>query len=144
MPVWRPLLRAIGLPLGLAAIAQGAPAPALAVFDAYLAQAARNDPTYRADLRLAGDPPGAGVGRFTAQSAFLGPFTYRPKLYAELTAAERVLLLRDPQFQAFLLRAAPPRQAPAPPAAASVAYHCSISPEDMLRAEPLRIVLSPP
>ncbi len=129
--------------LAAAAGAVAEPEPALAILDAFLRQTARIDPTYRADLRLPAEPGAGGDGRLAGQSAFLGPFTYRAKTYADLSPAERIRVLQDPQFHAFLLR----RTTALPPPAGigpAATYHCSITPEDMLRPGVLQIVLPSP
>ena len=121
------------------------PDRALTLFDAYLAQAARTAPAYRADIRKGDDPKGGGPERLVGESAYLGSFTYRPKTYAELSRPERALLVHDPQFHAFLLgRHPPPSSIAARPAALESAadFHCTISPEEMLRSQPLLIELS--
>jgi hypothetical protein len=143
MSTGTPFVCWVGLLLGIAVGAAAEPAPALDVLDAYLLQTARIDPSYRTDLRLPDDPKGRADGRLTAQSAFLGPFTYRAKTYAELTPDERVRVLQDPQWHAFLLKraATPP---PLPPAGPPVRYAGSIAPEDLLKPGLLRIALPVP
>jgi hypothetical protein len=83
--------------------AQDRPGNALGLFDAWLAQAAAETPAYRADLRAGGDPDAIPPGRGFGRSALLGPFTYRPKTYGELTRSERAAVLADPKFRAFLI-----------------------------------------
>lgn len=124
------------LPLGVAAVpgpAEGGTGNALALLNAYLAQEALTSPEYRADLQ-----PGKGsaeipAGRFPGCGPFLGPFTYRPKTYGELSPAARAVLLREPKLRAFLVRK---RGDPAPQG-----ERFSIEPEEMLSARPLAVAL---
>jgi hypothetical protein len=76
---------------------------ALAVFDAWLAQAAANNIIYRTDFQTGGDPAAIGPGRAFGRSALLGGFTYRPKTYRDLTRSERAAMLADPKFRTFLI-----------------------------------------
>ena len=76
---------------------------ALQIFDAFLAAAAPADPDYRTDIRRSGEPSHPSEGRLTGVSPLVGPFTYRPKTYAELTRSERIELLRDGRLHDFLL-----------------------------------------
>ena len=96
-------------------------ANALALLDAYVAQAARSLPADRANIVL-GECPHPPPGRFLANSAWLGPFTYRPKAYRELSGSDRAALLRDPAWPAFLAthRPAPVRPRVPPPDPSSV------------------------
>lgn len=84
--------------------AQDGAGNALNLLNAWLAEAAPAEPAYRADLKAGGDPSGKAPGRLSGVSELLGPFTYRPKIYGELTPSERLGLLRDPRFRAFLIR----------------------------------------
>jgi hypothetical protein len=135
------------LSLGLAArlAADDLPGRALPLFDAYLAQAARSVAAYRTEIRIGDDPKNAGAGRRAGQSAYLGPFTYRPITYAELSREDRALLVHDPQFHAFLVRrqrpAAPMRGEPRTAAPSGPDRRCAIPPEEMLRSRPFVIVL---
>jgi hypothetical protein len=127
--------------------AEEVPGRALPLFNAYLAQAALTVTADRTDLRIGDETKGPEPGRLTGESAYLGPFTYRPKTYAELSQAERALLVHDPQFHAFLV--ARGRHTPPPPdpkidrTAPKVDFHCEISPEEMLRSRLFVIVLPP-
>ena len=127
--------------------AQDLPGPALPLFNAYLAQAARTVTAYRTDLRIGDEPKGPEPGRLAGESAYLGSFTYRPKTYAELSPAERAVLVHDPQFHAFLVALRRPNPPPANPkadrAGPNADFHCAISPEEMLRNRPFVIVLPP-
>jgi hypothetical protein len=135
----RPFLAFFGL-IALALPALRAQAPlgsALVLFNAYLAQAAADNPAYRADIQPAADLGHPPAGRLSGFSAILGPFTYRPKTFAELAPTARANLLHQPGFRAFLIAA---RDRGGLPPAAPVA----IAPEDMLRLGPLFIALPPP
>jgi len=77
------------------------PDPEPVLCDAYLAQASVTTLAYRTDLQRGGDPRRVPAGRRLGVSPTLGPFTYRPRSYRELTAAEQAALLRDPRFQLF-------------------------------------------
>jgi hypothetical protein len=77
---------------------------ALETFDAFLAASAPANPTYRTDIRRSADPEHVTGGRMSAVSPLIGPFTYRPKTYAELTRSERIEMLRDGRFHDFLIR----------------------------------------
>ena len=121
---------------------------ALTALDAYLAQAALTTPAYRADLQ-AGAPGKTPPGRLSGVAPFLGPFTYRPKTFGELTAPERAALLRDPPFRAFVIATREEsgrggRTAAAgfgaPPRIASIA----IGARDLLAPGPLFISVPPP
>lgn len=81
---------------------------ALALINAYLAQAASTEAAYRADLKTGGYGHGASAGRLSGIGPLLGPFTYRPKTYAELEPAERMALLRERKFRDFLIKALKP------------------------------------
>jgi len=142
-----------------------APASALTLFDAYLAEAARTVPLYRTDLRAGGDPQHIPLGRFFGQGSMIGPFTYRPKTYDELTREERAELIRDPKFHAFLIASREQTDDPRgedTPVAGGTPLHrgarhstptpvtrpavekFSISPGEMLQRRPLFVVLPPP
>lgn len=110
--------------------ATGAPAEnALEVLNLFLADSAPTTPAYRADLQRNADPGHVPEDRLSGVSPLIGPFTYRPKTYAELTPAERVELLRDGRFHEFLLRRS---------------RRFEINPEDMLKAQPLIVQLNAP
>jgi hypothetical protein len=127
--------------------ADGIPGRALPLFDAYLAQSARTVTAYRTAIRIGEDPKTLAVGRVVGESAYLGSFTYRPKTYAELSQAERALLVHDPQFRDFLAGRLPPasplpraRDGASPPPGD---FRCTIDPEEMLRTRPFIVVLAP-
>ena len=82
-----------------------APASALTLFDAYLAEAALTEVSYRADLRPCSDATHVPLGRLLGRGPMIGPFTYRPKTYDELSRPERAAMLHDPKFHAFLIAA---------------------------------------
>jgi hypothetical protein len=103
---------------------------ALGLLDAYLALASRDVPAYRADIRPDGGPKEPSAGRIRGTGPILGPFTYRPKTYAELTPLERAVLLREPGLRDFLRSHAVRR--------------VEVSAEDILGAQPVRIDLSKP
>lgn len=130
--------------------AQDCPGNALGLFDAWLAQTAAETPAYRADLRAGGDPDAIPPGREFGRSALLGPFTYRPKTYGELTRSERAAVLADPKFRAFLITmrrqcdgengadpAAPRPASPRDP------MEISLTPVEMLHPGPAWWVLAP-
>jgi hypothetical protein len=109
---------------------RGAPGEnALETINQFLAESAATIPAYRADLQRCTDAEPATRGRLAGFSPLIGPFTYRPKKYAELTQIERVELLRDGRFHDYLLK----RGRPFP-----------INSEDMLRPLPLVVRLDPP
>jgi hypothetical protein len=132
-----------------------APASALTLFDAYLAQAAVSQPIYRADLRPAGDAGHVPIGRLLGRGPMLGPFTYRP---------ERAAMLHDPKFHAFLVAAREEADAGGddvqttgdgvpilgrkrliPLTGPRAALECfSVSPAEMLQHRPFVIVLPGP
>jgi hypothetical protein len=141
-----------------------APASALTLFDAYLAQAAVSQPIYRADLRPAGDAGHVPIGRLLGRGPMLGPFTYRPKTYEELSRPERAAMLHDPKFHAFLVAAREEADAGGddvqttgdgvpilgrkrliPLTGPRAALECfSVSPAEMLQHRPFVIVLPGP
>jgi len=108
----------------------GAPGEnALETINQFLAESAATVPAYRADLQRCLDLERATDGRLTGFSPLIGPFTYRPKKYTELTQIERVGLLRDARFRDYLLKKGRP---------------FPINSEDMLRPQPLVVQLDPP
>jgi len=117
--------------------ADGVPGPALPLFDAYLAQAARTVTAYRAEIRIGEDPKTTTAERLRGESAYLGRFTYRPVAYAELSRAERAQLVHDPQFRAFLER----QGRPADPSSAPADFQVTLSPEETLRTSPFVVIL---
>ena len=122
---------------------------ALALFDAFLAEAARAEPAYRADPKPGVLPVPAPPGRLQAESPLAGPFTYRPKTFAELDRRERAELLRDPRFHAFLIEARRKADGGIPALPAERRDHrvravVSPSPEEMLRPGAVRVTLPPP
>ncbi len=142
---------------------RAAPSNALVVFDAYLAQAARTAPQYRTDLRTSGNSTSKSSDRQLAHGALIGAFTYRPKTYAELSRDERVELLRDPKFRAFLLalrmqtdrapvdivaederRSAPHSLLPPGETSLPPLEQFSISTDEMLQRRPMFIVPASP
>ena len=157
------LLAAILLASGLRA-ASGSPAPAsaLTLFDAYLAEAALSQPIYRTDLRPGGDAAHVPLGRLLGRGPMIGSFNYRPKTYEELSRMERAAMLHDPKFHAFLIAAReqadaggdgvqtgedtvpvlgrksliPGRSGPLP-----ILQRFSISPSEMLQRRPVFVVL---
>jgi len=134
MPTLPRRLPLLSLTLALRLGATGVPGPALPLFDAYLAEAARTVTAYRADIRIGADPKDAGPGRLGGESAFLGRFTFRPVTYAELSRTERARLVRDPQFRAFLQRLGGSAEPPTD-------FHVTIAPSEMLRSGPFDLVL---
>ena len=103
-------LLAFGVLPSLAAAVEPDSGNALGLLDAYLSQAADETPPFRTDLEpRAGSAP-VPSGRRSGLGSVLGPFTYRPKTYRELTPAERSDLLRDPKFRAFLERTVRPEE----------------------------------
>jgi hypothetical protein len=107
---------------------------ALSLLDAFVAAEARDRPGLRADVRPGADPQGTPPGRVLAFSAILGPFTYRPRSWAELSPADRAALLRDPGLKPFL--AANPGKPVASPS--RVLF---ITADEMLRLGPLLVPL---
>jgi hypothetical protein len=142
-----PALFALGLACARPGWAQASSANALETLDAYLVQAARIDPAYRADI-VVGDTSKLSPGRFPGFSSFLGPFDYRPKTYGELTRAERAALLRDPAFHVFLTAVRPPEEKAAGrgprPAAPMRLRLFTLTPEEMLGTATVPIVIPPP
>jgi hypothetical protein len=140
-------LLAFGLGWVRPAFAQVSSANALGLLDAYLAQAARADPDYRADIVIGGAAL-TSPGRFPGYSSFLGPFDYRPKTYNELTRSDRAALLRDPAFHAFLGAVRPPEESPAGAGPDSPAparrRQFSVTPAEMLAARTVLVVIPPP
>jgi hypothetical protein len=121
---------------------------ALMLFDAYLARAALERIAYRTDLQPGGNPRTVPPGRLLGSSPTLGPFTYRPKTYDELTRAERAALMRDPKLHSFLIATreqfdrGTSASGPASPAAARPRIErIAIPPEEMLRSQPMFITL---
>ncbi len=130
---------------------------AVAVFDAYLAQAARTIPEYRADLRAIGPNDSGSPDRLLARGPIVGVFTFRPKTYSDLTRTERADLLRDPRFRAFLvalrtqvdggprdIAAYPPALLPPSMDARPALERFQISPQEMLQRRPMFVVLASP
>jgi len=114
--------------------ADAPPGNALTLFNAYLAQAAVKTIAYRADLQPGGDARKIPSGRLFGVSPLLGPFTYRPKTYGELTPAERAALIHDPKFRAFLIAARQPGDL----------QKITLPPDEMLRSRPAVITLPAP
>jgi hypothetical protein len=119
---------------------------ALALLDAYLAQAALDTPAYRADLKAGGARGKVPPGRLLGMAPLLGFFTYRPRTYGELARGERAALLHDPRFHAFLTatreqsaRGNAPQAQPHPEM-----RNISITPGQMLQPGPVMIALPPP
>jgi len=102
---------------------------ALNILNQFMAESAAKTPAYRADLQRSFDPAHMADGRLKGFSSLIGPFSYRPKKYAELTQAERVELLRDGRFHHYLLIKGRP---------------FTIDPKDMLTPEPLEVKLDLP
>ena len=98
---------------------------ALRLLDTYLAREALATPEYRADPQPGGDPARLPPNRLFASGPLLGPFTYRPKTYAELSLPQRAELLRTSRFRAFIAR-------------------IPVAPEDMLSPRPLLVTLPDP
>lgn len=129
---------------------------AVAVFDAYLAHAARTAPEYRADLRPVGPNESEASGRLLARGPIIGTFTFRPKTYGELSRSERADMLRDSRFRAFLalrkqadhgpagLAAHPATRLPSTSGAGPALEQLEISPEEMLQRRAMYIVLASP
>jgi hypothetical protein len=144
-----PIAIAAALSAGFLSAQEGA-GNALNLLNAWLAEAAPAEPAYRADLKAGGDPAGRGPGRLSGVSELLGPFTYRPKTYVELTPSERMELLRDPRFRAFLMRVreesdrgpAPSRDPARPPADRRGADYAP-TPEEILKPGDLWLILPP-
>jgi hypothetical protein len=105
---------------------------ALDLLDAYLWEAAATTPAYRADLRAGAGPSDAADGRRAGVSPVLGPFTYRPRTFPELSASERSGVLADPALGNFLRK----RRA--------AALRLAIPPAEMLRPGPLVVAVPEP
>ncbi|MGH7996510.1 MAG: hypothetical protein ACREFX_09180 [Opitutaceae bacterium] len=99
---------------------------ALAVFDAYLHEAARRVPEYRTDLGPAGPAP-LPSGVEVVASRLAGPVRYRPKTFAELSESDRSILLRSPELRAYMRAAG--RFAPG----ARVVARVNLDPAELLR-----------
>ena len=84
---------------------RGGAGNAVGLLDAWIAGRALADPAFRTDVRIGGDQAPGENGRMQAESRLLGPFTYRPRTYGELTPLERGALLRDGRFRGFLAAA---------------------------------------
>jgi len=131
--------------------AETQPGNALMLFDAYLARAALERPAYRTDLQPGGEPRTIPPGRLLGSSPTLGPFTYRPRTYDELTRAERAVMMRDPKLRSFLIAtreqidrgAAASEKTPARAPRPRI-ERIAISPEEMLRSRPMLITLPVP
>jgi hypothetical protein len=123
------------LPWGVRA-AEPSPAAA-ALVDAYLAAAAPSTPAYRKDIRpTGGGLAGALPGRLTGFSRVIGPFTYLPRVAADLTPGERAVVAGDPRFAPF---AAATRLASGPGSGTPV---FEIPPAEMLRRGPVLVALT--
>lgn len=99
------LFAVVGLvPLGIASD-DGLPPTgnAKAVFNEFIAVVAPTVKAYRTDIQLGADPERVAPGRMLGKSPIVGFFTYRPKVYDELSTDQRVNLRRDPRFRAFLV-----------------------------------------
>ncbi len=129
----------------------------MAIFDAYLAHAARTIPEYRADLRPVGPNESDSSGRLLARGPIIGAFSFRPRTYGELSRTERADMLRDPRFRAFLvalrrqadhgpagIAARPATLLPPASGAAPALERFEISPDEMLRRRPMFVVLASP
>ena len=134
----RAVLAAAVLATSVRLAAQGE-GDARGLLDAYLATAAATQPEYRTEVRAGGLPPGGAVGRQSGCGPVLGPFTFRAKMYAELTLGERREMLRDPRLHAFLL--AGHRGTTSGKAAAVKRF--SISPEAMIDGRPFSVAFPP-
>ena len=110
---------------------------AIAVLDAYLAGEAPSTPEYRADLQPGGDPARVPAGRLLGLGPIAGPFTYRPKTYAELSRSQRAALLREPRFRRFVAQFASGR-------GGAPAARWTVAPEEMLSRRPCLLTLPPP
>lgn len=84
-----------------------------------------------APLRAAEPAPPSPLDAYLAEAA--------PRRFAELTAAERAALLRDPRLRDYLAARAAPAPAPAQEPAPII-----LTPEEMLRRQPRRASLPPP
>jgi hypothetical protein len=126
-----------------ALFAQAPPANALTVLNEYLTQAAADIPAYRADIRAAGGAEDLPPGRLLGFSSILGPFTYRPRRYGELSAPERQALLASAEFRAFLVSRRSADASASSPGAKSSPLEISLSPEEMLRLGPSFFDASP-
>lgn len=73
------------------------------VFNEFIATIAPVEKAYRADIKLGADPDKVPSGRMIGKSTLVGYFTYRPKLYDELSTDQRVNLRRDARFRAFVI-----------------------------------------
>lgn len=73
------------------------------VFNEFIATVAPVEKAYRTDIKLGADPDRVAPGRMVGKSALVGYFTYRPKLYDELSTDQRVNLRRDNRFRAFVI-----------------------------------------
>jgi hypothetical protein len=132
---------ALSVALALLALAPAPPLSAgqgenaLALLDAYLDDAARSEPRWRTDLRPGQGPATLAAGHYAGRGDILGPFTYRPKSYAELPAEERARLLRGEGWRRFILarRAVKPR-----------VIRFAISAGEMLGTRPLTVDLPEP
>ncbi len=126
---------------------RGGAGNAVGLLDAWIAGRALADPAFRADVRIGGDPVPGGSGRMQAESRLLGPITYRPRTYGELTPLERGALLRDGRFRDFLAAARELADQGKPagtgsPAAGPKALEAAPPPAEFLRPGDLWLVLS--
>ena len=84
-----------------------------------------------------GDPARVPAGRVFGLGPIAGPFTYRPKTYAELSRSQRAALLREPRFRRFVAQFASGR-------GVAPAARWTIAPEEMLSRRPCLLTLPPP
>ncbi len=92
----------LSLTLGLVPLAGAEGRNALELLDAFIAAQAADNAAYRTDLQPGGGPGKVPQGRRLSSGPVLGPFTYRPKTYSELSPALREALLADPRLHSFI------------------------------------------
>lgn len=123
--------------LGLAPLNGAEGRNALELLDAFIAAQAVDNADYRTDLRPGGEPGKVPQGRRLSTGPVLGPFTYRPRTYSELSPALREALLADPRLRSFIAGSEQEKTPGAP-------HPVILSAEQVLGAAPLIVPISPP
>jgi hypothetical protein len=93
-----------------AAVAE--PVRAEVVLNEFIATYAKENSAWKSGIEQIADVTKIPAGKQLGQSTFIGFYAFRPKLWSELTSAEKKEAVRDPRLSAFIISRASAAQYP--------------------------------
>ena len=94
---------ALVLPMHAQVAAQATPVNAEVVLNEFLATYAKANSAWKTGIEQIASPEAVPPGKQLGQSAVIGFYAFRPKLWSELSAAERKVVFADQRLTAFII-----------------------------------------